>query len=1059
MPRNNNNNQNNRSDRNNRANNKRISSDNEEQLELIKVNVDKVKKDVSEISVHTRKEISAITKKMDELISTMEKSMKVVANQTTASAKTMQQMNEQQMKSLGAMNDLVNERINAEKKITNQKKEQTKENEKQSKNKKDNYNYNDNGNFLSGTTDRWLKNYNSKKDNTDKILEAIKGNSSALFTHKTDKSMNDIIDKMRDVENSNMSFTQKEKELDALTNQYKSLDASAGKLKAASKVFDTTVTVLRKTVQIWSNRFFGGMEKIINTYEDTFQNQAVMTGVSQQEYFDYQNNEAKKLNDLGLQNNIAMSDVMAATNQFVNKGITNFAEASEMGQTAAIGKVLAPYLDQQSDAFISLSQTMGPKFTKTMTGLATSVSSQVGQSRFLVKNIDTMVDDMQYMTLAARKSLMSEDEQVKLELLQKATGMTQEQALNFYTDINDIVTNRGKALENGNMSQQIAAASNETTWEGLAKVYANSLGLASNFDTTTAQGQLAFDQVRNTMGVNGVLGYNNEDNIGLMQNIISASGDQLADLIKQYGVGDGDTDNGEESYQKKFEELANDQLQTTKDMKDILAENISTSLATLAEKYPDTYSVVKDIGTNVVSGLITFLGGKFIEKIGGKVLGKIGSKLFGKTATKAAGNIIGGEQLSLFNNTAKTGLGSKIGSGLKAAFTTTGKSGLTSVLSSTGAKVLGGVGGAIMTVKDAVGGYKKADQWFEKDNNGQPATTGQKVSSVIGGALGGTGPGVFDEGASTGDKVKNVLGGAAKGAMIGTMFGPIGTAVGGLVGAGLSAIGGEKISKGLSKLGEGIKDTASKVGNFIGDRWKDMKEMGSKVGETIGKMWNSAKEGFGKLADNVASAFGDFVNFLTGIPQKVVRGLKWGIDSFMTATQNMFSALVNIPIFIANSAIGLVNGIKNSLKSFAVGIADKIGQGDNVSGWFPEDMPTLEYSKTQSMPDISSYATGTDYVKANGQFAYLHEGEAVLTKSAATLLRTQTNENISTASGVNSALDANSSVSKEYITTIVTAINDQTAALIAKMDEIYQKIVAGNYRGRYSSSLVGLKTN
>ena len=334
MPRNNNNGQNNR---NNRANNKRVSSDNEEQLELIKINVDKVKKDVSEISVHTRKEISAITKKMDELISTMEKSMKVVASQTTASAKTMQQMNEQQMKSLAAMNDLVNDRIDAEKKITNQKKEQTKESQKQSKNNNSNNNNNNKGNFSSETTDNWLKNYNDKKGNTDRILDAIKGKSSALFTHKTDKAMDDIVKKMREVETSNASFSQKEKELDILTNQYKSLDASAGKLKAASAVFDTTVSVLRKTVQIWSNRFFSGMEKIINTYEDTFQSQAVMTGISQQEYFDYQNNEAKKLSDLGLQNNIAMSDVMAATSQFVNKGITNFAEASEMGQTEAIG--------------------------------------------------------------------------------------------------------------------------------------------------------------------------------------------------------------------------------------------------------------------------------------------------------------------------------------------------------------------------------------------------------------------------------------------------------------------------------------------------------------------------------------------------------------------------------------------------------------------------------------------------------------------------------------------------------------------------------------------------
>lgn len=1034
MPRNNNNGQNNR---NNRANNRRVSSDNEEQLELIKINVDKVKKDVSEISVHTRKEISAITKKMDELISTMEKSMKVVASQTTASAKTMQQMNEQQMKSLAAMNNLVNDRIDAEKKITNQKKEQTRENEKQSKSKKD-----DNGNFSSGTTDRWLKNYNDKKDNTDRILDAIKGKSSALFTHKTDKSMNDIINKMREVETSNASFSQKEKELDILTNQYKSLDASAGKLKAASAVFDTTVSVLRKTVQIWSNRFFSGMEKIINTYEDTFQSQAVMTGISQQEYFDYQNNEAKKLSDLGLQNNIAMSDVMAATSQFVNKGITNFAEASEMGQTEAIGKVLAPYLDQQSDAFISLSQTMGPKFTKTMTGLATSVSSQVGQSRFIVKNIDTMVNDMQYMTLAARKSLMSEDMQNRFELVGKITGTSQEQLMNMYTDLSDLTTNRLEALENGNLAQRTAAASGETTWEGLAKVYSETLGMGKGFDVNSAQGQLAFDAFRQATGTSDVIGYGNANNIDMIQKILSASDSELSELIKQYGTGDGDTDSGEESYQKKFEKLSSDQLQTTIDMKKILEENISTKLATLAEKYPDTYNILKDMGSTMIGTLTGFLGGKFIEKIGGKLLGKIGKGLLfggGKLASGAKSLAETGYLKALYAKDALSA--SKIGSGLKAAFTTTGKSGLTSVLSSTGAKVLGGVGGAIMTVKDAVGGYNKANQWFEKDNNGQPATTGQKVSSVIGGALGGTGPGVFDEGASTGDKVKNVLGGAAKGAMIGTMFGPIGTAVGGLVGAGLSALGGEKISKGLSKLGDGIKNTASKVG------------------ETVGKMWDSTKEGFGKLADNAASAFGDFVNFLTGIPEKLVKGLKWGIDSFMTATQNMFSALLNIPIFIANSAIGLVNGIKNSLKSFAVGIADKIGQGNNVASWFPEDMPTLEYSKMQSMPDISSYATGTDYVKTNGQFAYLHEGEAVLTKSAATLLRTQTNENISTASGVNSALEANSSVSKEYITTIVTAINDQTAALIAKMDEIYQKMIASSYRGKYSASLVGLKSN
>lgn len=1035
MPRNNNNGQNNR---NNRANNRRVSSDNEEQLELIKINVDKVKKDVSEISVHTRKEISAITKKMDELISTMEKSMKVVASQTTASAKTMQQMNEQQMKSLAAMNDLVNDRIDAEKKITNQKKEQTKESQKQSKNDDNNKNK---GGFSSETTDNWLKNYNDKKGNTDRILDAIKGKSSALFTHKTDKAMDDIVKKMREVETSNASFSQKEKELDILTNQYKSLDASAEKLKAASAVFDTAVKVIKNFADVWIKRFENGLNNVANTYEQLYQQQAVLTGINESQYQQAQKDMRDNIKQMGLQDNIAVTDVMEQTAGYVSQGITDFGKASEMGQTAAIGKVLAPYLDQQSDAFVSMSTALGPSFSKSMIGMGKYVSEETGQNRFITKNLNSIISMMEPIVMASNKQIMGEEEFAQVEALMKK-GYTESESLQTVSKAMDAVRNPSGALDNGDLSTRIQIANGNYT--DISKF------IAGDIQTTT-------DLVKGTTGLARSLVANAVSSMGYKYYLQSDEQNQeQADTAAEYAKEDalrkpsgatgskGDDTEPKESiktYKDMLQSLGDGNFTTAKQEKDILAENLSVDLAIYKEKWPDLFEVINNLGKDIIAAIGIWIGGKLIGNFGGKLLGKIGSKLFGKTVTKTAGNIIGGEQLSLFGNTAKTGLGSKIGSGLKAAFTTTGKSGLTSVLSSTGAKVLGGVGGAIMTVKDAVGGYNKADQWFEKDNNGQPATTGQKVSSAIGGALGGTGPGVFDEGASTGDKVKNVLGGAAKGAMIGTMFGPIGTAVGGLVGAGLSALGGEKISKGLSKLGERIKDTASKVG------------------ETVNKMWDSAKEGFGKLADNAASAFGDFVNFLTGIPEKLVKGLKWGIDSFMTATQNMFSALLNIPIFIANSAIGLVNGIKNSLKSLAVGIADKIGQGNNVASWFPEDMPTLEYSKIQSMPDISSYATGTDYVKANGQFAYLHEGEAVLTKSAATLLRTQTSENISTASGVNSALEANSSVSKEYITTIVTAINDQTAALIAKMDEIYQKMIASSYRGKYSASLVGLKAN
>lgn len=1050
MPRNNN--RNNRNNRNNKANNKRVSSNNEEQLELIKINVDKVKKDVSEISIHTRKEITAITKKMDQLIGTMEKSMKVVANQSAASAKTMQKMNEEQLKSLEVYNDLLNKKVDSEKKALNYQKQQTKESTKQNKN-----NNNNNNNFSRGSVDEWLADYESKKfDKSNMISKAMKGDTSALFTNKVNKSMNDVLTQMKNLEaNDSLDSSFKKKQISLLADQYKSLDKSAGKIELASKVFDTSISILNKTIKLWSDRFFNGMEKIIGNYENTFQNQAVMTGISQQEYFDYQNDQAKKLDTLGLKNNIAMSEVMTATSSFVDKGITNFAEASEMGQTAAIGKVLAPYLDQQSDAYISLSQSMGPKFTKTVTGLATSVSSQVGQSRFIVKNIDTMVNDMQYMTLAARKSLMSEDMQNRFELVGKITGTSQEQLMNMYTDLTDLTTNRLEALQNGNLAQKTAAASGETTWEGLAKVYSETLGMGKGFDVNSAQGQLAFDAFRQSTGTTDVIGYGNADNIDMIQKILSASDSELSELIKQYGTSDGNPDSGEESYEKKMQELANDQLQTTKDMKDIYMENMSTNLATLAEKFPDTYQIIKDIGPSIASSLIGFLGGRFIEKIGGKLLGKAGSKILstgGKgLLSKVSSKIVtGGKSLAetgyLKALYAKDAVKAAAPKALGTLASGLGKGGLYAGGASTAvaatAGIAGGIYGLYATGKDAIEGSKKAKEWIGNDS------TQAKVSSGIGAAIGGTGPGLGDEGSAK-DKAKNIGGNALKGAALGAAVGSIipgvGTAIGAAVGTAAGAIGGaiggEKLAKAANTVADTAKGVMKTVGGFLSDRWKDAKEFGSKMG------------------DAMINAFKDLGNFITTIPGKIVKGLKWGMDSFVVATQNMFSALLNIPIFLANTAIGLVNGVKNSVKNFAVNIANKIGQGDNVSSWFPEDMPTMSYSQMQQMPDINSYATGTNYIKTNGELAYLHEGEAVLTKSAATLLRTETNENISTATGVSSALDANSSITKEYITTIVTAINDQTAALVAKMDEIYQKVIASNYRGKFSSTLVGLKTN
>lgn len=123
----------------------------------------------------------------------------------------------------------------------------------------------------------------------------------------------------------------------------------------------------------------------------------------------------------------------------------------------------------------------------------------------------------------------------------------------------------------------------------------------------------------------------------------------------------------------------------------------------------------------------------------------------------------------------------------------------------------------------------------------------------------------------------------------------------------------------------------------------------------------------------------------------------------------------------------------------------------------PADTQDL-INKIISNYDLGSYATGSDYIHGTN-LAYLHDGEAVLTSSAAALLRSSTEQSISSAHGVSDALSARSTISKEQIASIVTAIQDQTTTLVTKMDDIYNKILASKYRPSYSSNVVGLKSN
>ena len=171
------------------------------------------------------------------------------------------------------------------------------------------------------------------------------------------------------------------------------------------------------------------------------------------------------------------------------------------------------------------------------------------------------------------------------------------------------------------------------------------------------------------------------------------------------------------------------------------------------------------------------------------------------------------------------------------------------------------LGGGLMMANDAMNGAANAQDWLGRDD------TSAKVISGVGGAIGGTGPGLMDEGSAM-DKAGNILGNAGKGALIGGAIGSIipglgtaiGAAIGGGVGAIAGAIGGEKIAGAIDWLGEkasgmweGVKDVAGKafdgIKNFGAKAWDGITNFASNA-------WGKAKQ-FGIDAFNTAVGVGD----------------------------------------------------------------------------------------------------------------------------------------------------------------------------------------------------------
>ena len=261
--------------------------------------------------------------------------------------------------------------------------------------------------------------------------------------------------------------------------------------------------------------------------------------------------------------------------------------------------------------------------------------------------------------------------------------------------------------------------------------------------------------------------------------------------------------------------------------------------------------------------------------------------------------------------------------------------------------IAAGVGSLIAMGADAKKGVDMAQEWTGSDS------TGAKVASGIGAALGGTGNGILGD-ESVGKKALDIGGGALKGAGLGAAIGSIipgiGTAIGGAVGAGVgalgAAIGGSNIAKALSTAGGAIKGFFTET---VPEKFGQVVE-GAKgfFTESVPNAINGAKEKvtgfftetipqkFDELKEGVTSFFTESVPYAIGyaagkiqvfftetVPEK--------FDELVTGITTFFTETVPNAIATAGAAVG---------NFFTVTVPEFFGNlWDGVTGFFTETVP------------------------------------------------------------------------------------------------------------------------
>lgn len=707
----------------------------------------------------------------------------------------------------------------------------------------------------------------------------------------------------------------------AMENAAKNIEDNSSKntksMSKAANIMSASAKVLLSGVQaylnLWIDRFFSGMDRIVSTYEDSYQIISSTMTINQNQYADMQTSLLNSINEIGLGNNLAISTVMKELDTIVRQGITG-EEARNKALSDSITHVINPYLETISDAYIDLQNKFGENFVTTMNGMAEATRQSAGSNKFMSKNINDILTSLEPIVLNAKSDYA---EKILSPMVQQLEGavragiLTEAEAENYKQKSVDFAIDPTSAFESGSVSGMVTMDKMLQYGENLTDVSAYLKHFietdAQLMSSTNPQGS-SFDQystaiVKKYMDTGAGWTTNYDALNKFMQNFESKS-----------------------AYEKGVSELSlytNDVNNTAKQMAEISAENASLGIAQFKQKYPDLFEVISAMAgtlTEILSAII----GSGISNLAGNIIGgllnKSASNVFastiGKATGEAAGKTVGQNIFKSFGQKAISGLTS-IGKG--------------SAISGTASLLGAGAGVAIAAggVSNMIDASKTLGNKFESKENKQAAGVQMAggTTALAGGTIGATA--LLALGAS------NPIGWTA-------------LAIGGL---GLItaevAKSMKKTPKSIEEVNKKMETAAENIENTNSTREEVINTEAKNLSTTLEEVLNSTDEELKRqileannisLSGNetIAQLNGHLKNLIDGVESKdTKKSLNTGSDYSKKYLENLNSSIESINKDIAKSdgdnSEAIQQKFKDLLKSGKSSEADELLRELNVS--------------------------------------------------------------------------------------------------------------------------------